>query len=93
VKGELYPISKEIFEETYEVIELQEEPIRIIDIADMPHFNPVVKNGIHSVSKRKIFWTSNNYVTCKEHGARLCVSKDRRIWRCPTCNEGAYVEW
>lgn len=70
-----------------------EKPVKIIDIADMPKFNPIVTNGIHSVSEGKIFWTDNNFVTCREHGACLCVSKNRKIWRCPACNEGAYVEW
>jgi len=70
-----------------------QRPKRIMDIAKMPSFNPKVQNGVHSVSEKKVFWTDNNYVTCREHGACLCVSKDRKIWRCPTCNEGAYVEW
>jgi hypothetical protein len=59
----------------------------------MPEFNPIVKNGLTSVSEGKIFWTDNNLVTCKEHGACLCLNKDRSIWRCQTCNEGAYVTW
>jgi hypothetical protein len=59
----------------------------------MPEFNSIVKNGLTSVSEGKIFWTDNNLVTCKEHGACLCLNKDRSIWRCPTCNEGAYVTW
>ena len=65
----------------------------LMDIAEMPDFNPIVKDGIRSVSEGKIFWTDENYVTCKEHGACLAVNKDRTIWRCPTCHEGAYVEW
>lgn len=72
--------------------EIEESP-QLIDIADMPDFNPVVKNGLRSVTQDLIFWTKNNKVTCKEHGACLCLSQDRNIWRCPTCNEGAYVIW
>jgi hypothetical protein len=64
---------------------------KLIDIKDMPKFNPIVKNGLTSVSTGKIFWTENNKVTCKEHGACLCLNKDRNLYRCPTCNEGAYV--
>lgn len=66
---------------------------RLIDIRDMPEFNPIVKNGLASVSLGKIFWTEKNLVTCREHGACLCLNKDRTLWRCPTCNEGAYVKW
>lgn len=66
---------------------------KLIDIRDMPKFNPAVKNGLTSVSEGKIFWTPHNKVTCKEHGACLCLNMDRTIWRCPACNEGAYVIW
>jgi len=66
---------------------------KLIDIKDMPDFNPTVKNGLTSVSEGKIYWTENNKVTCREHGACLCLNKNRTIWRCPTCNEGAYVIW
>jgi hypothetical protein len=66
---------------------------KLIDIKDMPNFNTVVKNGLASISEGKIFWTENNKVTCKEHGACLCLNKDQSIWRCSTCNEGAYVIW
>jgi len=66
---------------------------KIIDIQDMPNFNPEVTNGRTSVSEGKIIWTENNYVTCILHGACLCVSKDRKLWRCPICHEGAYVIW
>lgn len=65
----------------------------LIDIKDMPNFNPVVKNGLTSVSEGKIYWTEENKVTCREHGACLCLNKDKTLWRCPTCNEGAYVTW
>lgn len=57
----------------------------------MPGYNPVVKNGAESVSLGKVIWTEKNKVTCMVHGAMLCVTEDRRIWRCPACNEGAYV--
>lgn len=56
---------------------------KLIDIQDMPEFNPLVKNGLTSVSEGKISWTENNLVTCREHGACLCLNKDRTIWRCP----------
>lgn len=63
------------------------------DIKDMPNFNPTVPNGMDSVSTGKVYWTEKNLVTCARHGAMLCVNPDRTIWRCPTCHEGAYVEW
>ena len=66
---------------------------KLVDIKDMPRFNEAVKNGLTSVSDGKIFWTSNNLVTCRDHGACLCLNVDRTIWRCPACNEGAYVTW
>ncbi len=66
---------------------------KLMDIRDMPSFNPAVKNGLSSVSEGKIFWTENNRVTCHIHGACLCLNKDRSIWRCTACNEGAYVIW
>jgi len=80
-------------EVTVEEIKEEKRPKRLVDIAEMPNFNPSVKDGIHSVSEGKIFWTDNNLVTCKEHGACLAVNKELTIWRCPACNEGAYVEW
>lgn len=51
----------------------------------------IPKNGMTSVSEGKVIWTEENKVTCVEHGAMLCVSEDRRLWRCPACNEGAYL--
>ena len=63
----------------------------LLDIADMPDCSLKVKDGLHSVSEGKIFWTENNKVTCREHGACNCVNKERTIWRCLTCHEGAYV--
>lgn len=69
------------------------KPHRVLDIADMPNFNCLIRNGIYSVSEGKIIYTKSNYVTCKEHRACLAVNKECTIWRCPTCHEGAYVEW
>lgn len=71
--------------------------MKIIDIKDMPDFNPSVKNGIDSVSTGKVSikksntrWYKGEYVACHIHNAMLCVSQDRRIFRCPECNVGAY---
>jgi len=63
----------------------------LVDIEQMPNFNPTVKNGRKSVSGGKIYWTDANLVTCHKHGACLCVNEDRTIWRCPACHEGAYM--
>lgn len=65
--------------------------MNILDIEKMPDYNSKVKNGANSVSQNIIYWTDRNKVTCREHGACLCVSPDRKIWRCATCNEGAYL--
>jgi len=67
--------------------------VMVLDMDQMPDFNTKVKNGTKSVSGGKITWTKENKVTCVDHGACLCVSEDRSIWRCATCNEGAYVIW
>jgi hypothetical protein len=72
-------------------------PKRLLDISDMPNFNSSVKDGLHSVTEGKVFWfrQENGIETVyyKEHGACLCLNKDMTIWRCPTCHEGAFVEW
>ena len=73
--------------------------MEITDIKDMPGFNPEVKNGTDSVSTGQVFYGKNNWmpdwalptVCCKDHGAMLCVSEDRKLYRCPACNAGAYV--
>jgi len=54
-------------------------------------------NGQHSVTLRKVgYYLQDNglrVVACREHGAMLCVALlekiKGRIYRCPTCNEGA----
>lgn len=70
------------------------EPIKIIDIKDMPNYNPTVKNGVDSVSSGKVFVKTDppySYPCCETHGAMLKVSKDG-IWRCGeiNCSNGAY---
>ena len=67
--------------------------MKLLDLEQMPNFNPSVKNGCRSVSEGKIYWTDDNLVTCHKHGACLCVNEMRTIWRCPACHEGAYVDW
>lgn len=72
--------------------------MKIVDIKLMPKYNPVVKNGIDSVSSGKVIlvtWYENRQTpSCTEHGAMNCVTdwdKNKgRIWRCLTCNEGGY---
>ena len=75
----------------------------LIDLADMPA-KPGSKpptNGLHSVSTGVVFFGQNNHqrsartvdtVTCVNHGATLCTASigGGKIWRCPTCNEGAF---
>ena len=68
--------------------------LEIVDIGNMPGYNPKVTNGIDSVSKGKVSWDPHQKAVCKNHGAMNAVSMDRRIWRCLTCHEGLYVrEW
>ena len=62
-----------------------------MDIKDMPNYNSEIKNEVDSVSQGKVTWTRHK-ATCHEHIAMLCVSKDRKIWRCPECHVGCYVE-
>lgn len=57
----------------------------------MPGYNPKVWNGVTSVSQGLVKWTYKNKATCLNHGAMLCVSLDRRLWRCPECHAGCYV--
>jgi len=64
----------------------------LIDIINMPKFNPTVTNGLDSVSRYIIYWDKNNYVSCAKHGACNSVSKDGRIWRCTVCHEGGYID-
>ncbi len=66
---------------------------KLYDLKNMPNFNPIASNGLTSVTEGKIYWTPRNLVTCRIHGACLCVNEDRSIWRCPACHEGAYVVW
>ncbi len=65
----------------------------IVDIADMPDFNPAAGlHGTKAVSAGEVTWTLRNKATCHLHEAMLCVSPNRRIWRCPACNVGCYVK-
>ena len=66
--------------------------MRIVDIRDMPGYDGKVLNGVDSVTRGLVYWDERNKASCKKHGAMLCVSKDRRIWRCPACHVGLYVE-
>ncbi len=66
-------------------------PKRLWDIKTMPDFSSAVTNGTNSISRGRVYWTNKNKVTCRKHGAMLCVSESRQMWRCPACNEGAYM--
>ena len=68
-------------------------------IYDLSELDSTVKNGIHSVTEKKIvedFVNPEGFskvfsVKCVKHGACLCVAKTDKgkIWRCQVCNEGA----
>lgn len=73
--------------------------MKIIDIDQMPGYNSTVSNGKNSVSLGLVEldlkinkYGGINKVICIVHGAMNCVSKDTKIWRCLSCNEGAYVD-
>ena len=70
--------------------------MEIVDIKDMPGYNPEVKNGVDSVSTNKVFLrlslsNMKRYPECIRHGNLLKVSKDG-IWRCGErhCSNGCY---
>jgi hypothetical protein len=75
--------------------------MKVLDIRDMPGFDPKVPNGTDSVTGKRVYFgqprqastMSIPTVCCADHGAMLCVAKNDagKIWRCPTCNEGAFV--
>ena len=62
----------------------------VIDLADGLKDSSVT-NGANSVSEGLVYWHPTNKVSCHEHGAMLCVSEDRHIWRCIACNVGGYL--
>ena len=67
------------------------DPPFLIDLAEMPGFNPVVgSHGLHSVSEDRVFVHPHDKVRCREHGAMNAVNPERTIWRCLTCGVGAY---
>jgi len=61
--------------------------MKIVDMKEMPGFNPAVKNGTDSVSTGKVYLRYKP--TCATHGAMNKMSKFG-IWRCIMCNEGCY---
>lgn len=67
----------------------------LVNIAEMPNFNiETASRGDHSVTDGFVYWNDVNKVCCRKHKAMLCVSPDRRLWRCIACGVGAYVkEW
>lgn len=77
--------------------------MRLIDIRDMPHFNEAsnaLGKAQRDVSAGNVFfgrlpWMSDDAldtVCCAEHGAMNLVNPDKTIWRCLTCNAGAYAD-
>jgi hypothetical protein len=67
-------------------------PKTLKDIKEMPDFNPIVKNGIDSVSGGLIKLTKQG-PTCNKHGAMNCVAllKAGKLYRCLACNEGGWL--
>ncbi len=70
-------------------------PQQLMDMASMPDFNPkTASRGDHSVTEGQVYWDLEgfNKVCCVQHRAMLCVSPDKRFWRCIACGAGAYIE-
>jgi hypothetical protein len=71
----------------------------LVDLEQMPGFDPAVPNGTRSVTEGRVFLGRNpdqgglETVSCRDHGAMLCVAVNPagKIWRCPACNEGAFA--
>ncbi len=75
--------------------------MNIVDIQQMPGFNPDVKNGLDCVTQGNVHCVTKCYLSrderfgsypyCKLHGAMLKVSRDG-IWRCGElgCSCGCY---
>lgn len=72
--------------------QIEREPV-LLDIRDMPGFNPASNTKDapqRDVSTGQVYWNWYNKVSCWDHGAMLCVNEDRTIWRCISCGAGAY---
>ena len=66
--------------------------INMIDIKDMPNFNPKVRDNIDSVFSGRVFIKKlviGEYPWCVKHGAMNKVSREG-IWRCIMCGDGCY---
>ncbi len=66
----------------------------LLNVEAMPNRDPSVQNGLRSVTEGKVtvgIPSSGGLQTimCVKHGAMLRVGE--KLWRCPTCNEGAYT--
>jgi hypothetical protein len=35
----------------------------------------------------------DNTVSCEEHGAMLCVNREKTLYRCPACGVGLSIEF
>lgn len=69
----------------------------------MPNFNPA-SNALgkeqRDVSSGQVFFgllpgashIAIPAVSCRDHGAMLCVNPERTLYRCIACNAGAYVQ-
>ena len=68
--------------------------MKIIDLKDSPYSNSSAKNGFDSVSNGKVFLKTDSINVqetphCIIHGAMNKVDANG-LWRCLTCNAGAY---
>lgn len=68
----------------------------LVDLADMPGFNPSSNRGTgahaqRDVSAGRVSLHPQHKVACSQHGAMNCVNPERTIWRCLTCHVAGYV--
>jgi hypothetical protein len=66
----------------------------LLNVEEMPNRDPAVVNGLRSVTDGAVRWGRPRLggmetVICMRHGAMLRVGE--KLWRCPTCNVGAYT--
>jgi hypothetical protein len=70
----------------------------LIDLAEMPLFNPAAQNtargdwSLYDVTLMGVVESARDKVSCVDHGAMNCVNPERSIWRCLTCGRAAY-DW
>lgn len=71
---------------------------KLIDLIDMPDFNPASQNkrgdwGLRCVSDGSVVRDDTGRPRCVDHGAMNVVNEDRSLWRCLACGRGCYADF